>query len=252
MPQVFNLASAPATSEYVLRVLTDAHRQQCEFDPETDPDIKLTFETTVADWRLACGLADWRSLGRALNSWWQIERADAEWRAVLEPAHERRLSGVCEFIAKSASMPVLPASSFLGAACYTASAFRAIRGASAAAGAPVDQLRPSFSLDPFLRRYPHVFLADIARLAPGALPSVKIRLPVCDAAVLGFICCFIAAVVAQWLSAFALTVLCVLLSAMCYAMIWVAAKCIGLSSVEFGNLKTFRDLAQIIADRRNR
>lgn len=41
----------PATPEYVLDVIRDAHRQQCEYDPEATPEIELTFDSTVDDWR---------------------------------------------------------------------------------------------------------------------------------------------------------------------------------------------------------
>jgi hypothetical protein len=145
-------------------------------------------------------------------------------------------------------MPALPFSGFLGATCQSASAFRAIRASLAAAGASVVQLRPSSSLDPFLRRHPEVFLNEISRLAPGALPPVTIRSPIYNAAVFGFIFFLLAAGATQWLHAPLFALLCVSLAAASYVMIWIAAKYIGPSSVKFGDLKTFRDLAQLIAN----
>jgi hypothetical protein len=243
--------SKPATPDHVLRVLVDAHRQQCQFDPAADPDIALTFDTTVADWRAACDLVGWRSLAHSMNDWWHIQRSDEEWRAVLEPASERRLRDVCEFIAEDATMPLLHASRLLGASCHSASAFKAILDALAAAGASVTGLRPSSSLDLFLRRYPQVFLDDISRLAPGALPPVKIRTPIYNAAILGFVLFLVVAGIADRLDASSFVLFCILLAAVCYAMTWIAAKYIGPSSVEFGGLKTFRELAQLVASHRN-
>ena len=39
--------SEPATPEYVLEVLRDQHRQQCEYDPAAE-SAELTLESTVA------------------------------------------------------------------------------------------------------------------------------------------------------------------------------------------------------------
>ncbi len=250
MKRALTPTSQPATPGYVLRVLVDAHRQQCQFDPEAQSDVNLTFDTTVAEWRSACDLLAWRRLAHSLNDWWQIERTEEEWRAVLEPARECRLREVCQFIAATASMPLLPASRFLGVTCHSATAFKAIRDALASAGASVAGLRPSSSLDPFLRRYLTVFLSDISRLAPGALPPVKTHAPLLRAATLGLVLFLIVAGLASWLGALPLASICLSLSIVSWAMTWVAAR-IGPSSVEFGDLKTFRDLAELIARHRN-
>ena len=85
----------PATPEYVLAVLRDDYRQQCQYDPEAEPDVDLTFETTVAEWRNACDLVGTHDLGRAENEVWGIHRGDDEWRAILEPAKARTLGDVC-------------------------------------------------------------------------------------------------------------------------------------------------------------
>jgi len=57
----------PATPEYVLAVLQDMHRQQCQYDSDAEPDVVLSFETSIAEWRDACDLLEWRGLGRAHN-----------------------------------------------------------------------------------------------------------------------------------------------------------------------------------------
>jgi hypothetical protein len=48
----------PATPDYVLAVIRDYHRQQCQFDREAEPDVELTFQTTIAEWRCSCILLD--------------------------------------------------------------------------------------------------------------------------------------------------------------------------------------------------
>jgi hypothetical protein len=44
-------ADEPATPEFVLAVIRDIHRQQCQYDPEAQPDMSLTFDSTVAEWQ---------------------------------------------------------------------------------------------------------------------------------------------------------------------------------------------------------
>ena len=43
-----------ATPEFVLDVLIDEYRQQLNYDPEAEPDVAIGFDSTVAQWRLAC------------------------------------------------------------------------------------------------------------------------------------------------------------------------------------------------------
>ncbi|MEJ7639586.1 MAG: hypothetical protein WKF75_16825 [Singulisphaera sp.] len=99
----------PATPEYILDAIRDSHRQQCQFDPEAEPDAELTFETTVADWR-SVRPARLRPLGRALDSEWSLGRPDAARRSVLEPAKERTLRDVCDFVASSHETSIEPMS----------------------------------------------------------------------------------------------------------------------------------------------
>lgn len=245
--------SEPATPEYVLAVLQDQHRQSAQFDPEVDPGAVLSFETTIQEWREACDLLDWKTLGRAHNEWWKIDCADDEWESVLVPASEKRLAGVCELIASRASRPSVRAARILGTDCLTAGAFLTIRSLLADAGASPDEIAPSAPLLPFTRRYCRVFLEEISRLAPGALPPVKVRTPVYDAGIwgmaVGWACAVIGLVGSRvWGDLIGLEYAGVLLFLISYVCIWTIARHILPSSVEFGDLKTFRDLAQVIGN----
>ncbi len=57
----------PATVDYVLAVLRDEHRQQCEYDFAADPDASLSMRTTVAEWREACDLIARTTSGEPSN-----------------------------------------------------------------------------------------------------------------------------------------------------------------------------------------
>lgn len=248
MKAVLEPVTKPATPDYVLSVFVDWHRQQCEGlgDPEADPDIKLTFDSTVKDWRMASDLLPWRQLAHAMNGFWHIERSDKEWKKVLEPAKAHRLREVCDLIAQTARMEAVMPSGFLGATCKSAGAFRSVRSKLAAAGADVSQLWPSTPLEPYMRKYFDVFLNEILAMAPGSLPVIKPHKPLyywssCSAGL-----CLLATLVAYLFGAIGIAVISFALFLVSQAMIWITAKSLP-ARVELGELKTFRDLAQAIA-----
>lgn len=73
----FPTIGEPATPDHVLAVLRDEHRQECQFDPEVDPQALLSFESTVAEWREACDLLGWRQFafaGGVLARWLYLRR----------------------------------------------------------------------------------------------------------------------------------------------------------------------------------
>lgn len=88
------------TVQRFLTVLRSQHRQQCRCDPEADPKMRLTLETTIAQWRTACDLMGWRQLATSLNEFWQTEISLERWKIALEPAEKRRLRDVCELLAR--------------------------------------------------------------------------------------------------------------------------------------------------------
>ncbi|HKA07329.1 MAG TPA: hypothetical protein VKD71_08735 [Gemmataceae bacterium] len=237
----------PATPEYVLAVLRDMHRQLCQWDPEADPAAVVSFDTTVAEWRDACDLLSWRELGRAYNQVWGIACSDEEWRAVLEPARQRRLADVCQLIAACAARPVIRPSRLLGSSCAPAGAFLTIRSLLHEAGAPAGEIAPSTPLAAYTRRFAGVFLGPVSRLAPGALPPVRARTPVYNAAIWGILVAVVCLLVGAYGGVHFLTVAGVVLFASCYALTWYAARRLLPASVEFGELRTFRDLAIIVA-----
>lgn len=169
------LEASTATPEYVLEVIRDSYRQQLQFDPEAEPEMDLSFGSSIDDWRLACDLVRWRQLGHALAEMWQIQATDAEWETVLEPAKTRRLGDLCTFIASRAQRPTVRASRLLGSHCMTGGTFLALREALAQAGADVRRLKPSSPLAPYMDDYGGVILWQLAKLAPGRLPLVQLK-----------------------------------------------------------------------------
>ncbi|QEH32538.1 hypothetical protein OJF2_10150 [Aquisphaera giovannonii] len=241
----------PATPEYVLEVIRDSHRQQCRFDPEADPTMALTFETTVDAWRSACDLIGWRRLGRALDDEWRLGLSDTAWKAVLEPARERTLRDVCGLIAARGSRPVIRPLTILGRACRPAGAFLAIRSLLRDAGADVDGLSPSTPLREYTRHHPRVFLGPISRLAPNALPPVEVRTPLHEISSCGpFLVGFLLWIAGIFLGpGWSLAGVLVMLAG--WAVSWLTAA-LPSERVEFGDLRTFRDLSHCLAENSHR
>jgi hypothetical protein len=158
----------PASPEYILAVIRDSHRQQCQSDPEAESGVELTFETTVDEWRYACDLLDWPHLARGLADQWKLDCPDDAWRNLLEPATERTLHDLCEFLARGATRPSVDPVRIMGTSCLTAGAFLTIRWILRDAGADVVAVTPSTPLCEYTRRYRGVFLGPISWLAESA------------------------------------------------------------------------------------
>lgn len=169
------LPTVKVEAEFILRVLADEHRQQAQVDPEADPYAALSLSSTVTDWRNACDLLGWRKLGHALNTHWGIHATEAEWQAVLEPARQRTLLDVCQFLADRVRLPQLEQRGYFGATCTAAGAFLGIRSALAAQGIDTRRIRPSTELAPYTRVAPEAFVTFAARTAPGCLPAMGIE-----------------------------------------------------------------------------
>lgn len=246
MKTAYPVASVAATAEDILAELRDAHRQRSEWDPEVDPTAEICFDMTVEQWREACDLMPWCLLGRSLSKWYGISCGDEAWREVLEPAQVRTLEDVCRFIARRAMLPAIRPTTILGSRCVTAGAFLTIRSHLAAAGAKADRIAPSTPLAPFVRKYAGIFLGPIARLAPGALPTVKIFKPIHD----GFGCAtaitLVLAEVGHMFHCEYIALPAALLLIPSFIGMWISSL-FRPRAVSFGELRTFRDLARVIA-----
>jgi hypothetical protein len=165
----------PLKAEIVLKILRDSYLQQCQYDPETEPDIELTFESTVEEWRNACDLVAWKPLGKAMNRWFQIDHTDDQWHEVLEPAESKNLLGVCQLISHTATRPTLVPLNIFGKSCLEAGAFITLRTELAKHGVPVKALRPSMPLHPWLIKYWGELSDVVGKVSPEALPPVRIE-----------------------------------------------------------------------------
>lgn len=165
----------PATPARVLAILQDQHRQRWTFGPFADDNVALTADRSVGWWMDTVGATYARPLAAALNGLFGLDLPWAAWRPVLTPADRRTLGGVCDLIAAHATLPTVRPAHVLGVPCRSAGAFLTVRHLLAAAGADVRYVAPSTPVAFYARRYPAVFVADLGRLAPGALPTATAR-----------------------------------------------------------------------------
>jgi hypothetical protein len=234
----------PASPEYILEVLRDSHRQQCEFDPEADPTIKLSFESTIAEWREACDLVMWRKLALCLNREFKTDFELEHMRAVLESEKKKTLRDVCALVATKAKRPEIRP---FGPRCDSAGAFLTIRSMLAQAGNKA-KIKPSTPAAQFFKDYLTVFLTDVSRLEPGALPLVKMHHPFYFGSMIGFVIGLIVLMTSCFTTP-GVAIFGVCITAFSYALMWIAAHQRPIK-VEFGAIKTFGELAQVIANTR--
>ncbi len=239
----------PATPEYVLEVFRDGYRHFCGLHEDSEPGGELSFDTTVAQWRLACSEFGFRSRdhARSLERLWKLGRTDEEWLVVLEPAKERTLVELCEFIARDALMPTIEPVCIMGSTCRKAGAFLAIRSVLSDAGVDVSSLAPSTPLARFFPRHLLVFLGPISRLAPNALPDITFFRPRHRVGLVRRILGVVFAI-AGWLIAPLAIVDGTVLAFVSWTASWFIAQVFVPSRLILGDLRTFRDLAEVVAE----
>jgi len=156
----------------VLAIIVDQYRHASQVDPEFEPDVVLSFDSTIADWRIACDLVGLERLGHALNETWGMALKQDDWEALLEPEGQRTLRALCEVIAKHALIETMPDKALLGGLCQSNRAFRAIRDVLLSLGVPRIEIRLETPLSPLLTRFRGRLLVPCINLAPGALPPI--------------------------------------------------------------------------------
>jgi hypothetical protein len=239
--------TSPATPEFVLTVLRDVHRQMCACG-DADPNVHLSFDTTVAELRDAWDydLSTWREMGRGLNAWLEIDCTDQEWRTVLKRARKSRLIDLCTLIAAHTERHTIRPARILGRACEEAGAFLTIRSMLAQAGANPDEITPSTPLAEFSRKYYNAFLGPIARLSPGAFPPIRFHRPAYECSFWAFLLSMVLLVIGLATGWPYATIAGVALIVASYIVGYFTVQSLP-KAVEIGSLHTFRDLAKLLA-----
>lgn len=245
-----SVIEVPATTEYVLEVLLDQARQERSnsLKLSEEEEIPVTLDSPLDTLFEACQLYDSALISIFTKNWLGLSESD--WVQVVSGPQMHTVRDFCERIAARMTMPVISLETFIGRTCRPASAFLAIRSLLQEAGVDVADVAPSTSLSKVTRQHLDLFLGPIAKLAPGVLPTVQVKRPVWDtnwigtAAILFYLLLCPLSVgygtAAYLVSLFVLA---------CLVIAAHAAKERDPVRVRFKNLRTFRDLSELIAQR---
>jgi len=238
------LPTVEVSAEDVLAIIRDRYRHAEQLDLEAEQGIDLTFESSVEEWRQSCDLLPFTELWPALNSWFGVTFPAFEWRTVLEPAETKKLGGVCTLIATRATRPTIRPFPVAGIECRSAGTFLVIRSLLASAGVPVQNIRPSTPLADYAREYADIFVAEVGKLAPGALPVPQVEHSLAYKASISSLCAGFAVVIPafKWHVLFAAEII---LLSVGFAGAWITSK-FPPKAVTFGKLVTFADLAKAV------
>lgn len=240
----------PATPEYVLDVLLEQARHEWSkmsvFSEEEE--IPVTLDSPLDTLWDVCQLYDSALISIFTKNWLGLSESD--WAQLVSGPQMQTVRDFCERIAARMTMPVISLETFIGRTCRPASAFLAIRSLLQEAGVDVAEIAPSTALSKVTRRHLDLFLGPIAKLAPGVLPTVQVKRPVWDTNWIG------TAAILYYLLLGPLSVgygtaaylLCMFVFA-CLVIAAYGTKERDPVRVRFGNLRTFRDLSELIAQR---
>jgi hypothetical protein len=257
MGEVGFIERVPATPEYVLDVLLTQTRQGYCRHATTPPETAgVTLDSPLETLLEVCGFDCYDELLFCLLDWFDFRksaRSEALFSAQVETTRD-----FCESIAARAMMPNIRLVSICGNTCVPASVFLAIRSLLAAEGADVSKIAPSTTLHEYTRAYPETFLGPIARLSPGSLSDVEyddgskyrrelisLKRFVRDIWGIPVLLVLIYSVAHQ--NAYADLVAWAILIYVFLILITVKDENALPVRVGFGELRTFRDLAELIA-----
>lgn len=232
------------SAQDVLDIIRDRYRHAEQLDPEAERGIELTFEASIAEWRASCDLLPFADLWPALNAWFGVAFRAPEWLEVLEPAEVKTLGDVCALIASQATRPTIRPLPIAGIECWSAGTFLTIRSLLAQAGVPVQHIRPSSPLASYAREYASVFIIEVGKLAPGALPVPKIEHTAAHNISMAALCVgfTILLLAFKW---HVLFIAAVILLVIGFGGVWISSR-YPPKAVRFGNLVTFRDLTAAV------
>ncbi len=231
MGEVEFIERVPATPEYVLDVLLTQTRQGYCRHATTPPETAgVTLDSPLKTLLEVCGFDCYDELLFCLLDWFDFRksaRSEALFSAQVETTRD-----FCESIAARAMMPNIRLVSFCGKTCLPASVFLAIRSLLAAEGADVSKIAPSTALHEYTRAFPETLLISMKRFVRD-IWGIPVLLAL------------IYSVAHQ--NAYADLVAWAIIIYVFLILITVKDENALPVRIGFGELQTFRDLAELIA-----
>lgn len=170
------------TVEELFEIFKEEHRLFSPHDPEADPRIELTLDSTVFDWRDARDLLPWRDLALYFNKAFGLDLPlETTWYSVLEPSHKRTIRQVCELLSAHAMKEEIPPVRLFGQECQTAAVFLWLKGKLSSSGVDVSQLRPSTPISDYKRHF-GTLMDEVLRRGVHTIDKMELeKFPASDA-----------------------------------------------------------------------
>jgi hypothetical protein len=156
---------------------------------------------------------------------------------------------VCELIASEALRVAVKPARVAGSECLTGGAFLTVRHVLSQVGVPAEDVSPSTPLASYTVQHKDQFIEEICRIAPGALPLAAEESRFIN--MLAPLCIFAGSSIAighLFKGNFTLALAGVLIFLIAFLSDGYIPDRLRYKSIDFGNLRTFRDLSVAVAD----
>lgn len=138
--------------------------------PDQSPDIiakrEIQLDTPLSRWAKWWDCPQFPMSADFARWLFGSEISDEDWQGAVEPRNDRTVRDVCEVIARSIRVPIVPTVSVFGTTCRKAGAFLLIKKLMSDAGADVSKLAPSTPLSKFSKRGLPAIRNEIGLLKP--------------------------------------------------------------------------------------
>ncbi|TKG87898.1 hypothetical protein EYV94_27785 [Puteibacter caeruleilacunae] len=162
------------TPKEILQILNDFYLLQSEYIGEAKRGHKLSFETTIKNWRTTCNLLEPDKLTKADHEYFGLTTDMAELMDILSNENKNTLKEYCEYIAQNAKRETITLRGSLGGKCLEAGILKKINENLKKRGAKIKELKPSDNFPLLFKKHPEIFEV-VSKLAPGTIGYYKIK-----------------------------------------------------------------------------
>lgn len=163
------------TPKEILQILNDFYLLQSEYIGEAKKDNKLSFETTIKNWRTTCDLLEPDKLAKVDHEYFNLTTDIAELEDILNNENKNTLKEYCEYIAQNAKRETITSRGSLGGKCLEAGILKKINENLKKRGAKINELKPSNNFPLLFKKYPSEIVEVVSKLAPGTIGYYKIK-----------------------------------------------------------------------------
>jgi len=163
------------TPEEILQILNDFYLLQSEYIGEAKKSNKLSFETTIKNWRTTCDLLEPYKLAKVDHEYFDLTTDIAELEDILNNENKNTLKEYCEYIAQNAKRETITLRGSLGGKCMEAGILKKINENLKKRVAKIKELKPSDDFPLLFKKYSSEIVEVVSKLAPGTIGYYKIK-----------------------------------------------------------------------------